>query len=165
MLVISPHNKWLQTNHSIFSCSCLDFMLMIAPFTISPGSSSKGKSLTRVPGQYHQEAQVQQSGLHKRYRIQSRRTQAPANWHKTAFYALILQIPDFLDNGDQLSMGLVGLITAAISGFLSLKLLKKVVLKGKLSYFGIYCLLLGIIVLIIPSISFWQLLKESILSG
>ena len=30
---------------SICSCSCLDFMLMIAPFTISSGSFSKGKSL------------------------------------------------------------------------------------------------------------------------
>lgn len=68
--------------------------------------------------------------------------------------ALILQIPDILDNGSQMRIGLVGLITAAISGFFSLKILEKVVLKRKLSYFGVYCLSMGMLVLIISSISF-----------
>ena len=68
--------------------------------------------------------------------------------------ALILQIPDILESGRQMHMGLVGLITAALSGFFSLKILEKVVLKRKLSYFGAYCLSIGILVLIISSISF-----------
>jgi len=63
--------------------------------------------------------------------------------------ALILQVPNFSENSNQLGMGLIGLITAMFSGLLSLKLLEKVVIKGKLSYFGIYCLILGVAVLIL----------------
>lgn len=57
--------------------------------------------------------------------------------------ALLLQLPDLAENGDQLRMGLLGLISAAGSGFLSLKLLEKTVLKGKLSFFAVYCFILG----------------------
>jgi len=63
--------------------------------------------------------------------------------------ALILQIPELVDNKDQLQVGLIGLMTAALTGFLSLRLFERVVLKGKLFYFAIYCLLLGTTVLVI----------------
>lgn len=62
--------------------------------------------------------------------------------------ALMLQIPQLLNDNDQLTMGLIGLMTAFLTGFLSLRLLKKVVLKGKLHYFGFYCLILGMILLL-----------------
>lgn len=62
--------------------------------------------------------------------------------------ALALQIPEISSNGDQLAMGFVGLITASISGFLSLKLFKQIVLKSKLYYFGFYCLVLGVGILL-----------------
>ncbi|MFC1627127.1 undecaprenyl-diphosphate phosphatase [Patescibacteria group bacterium] len=41
----------------------------------------------------------------------------------------------------------VGFVTAFISGLISLKLLKKFVIKGKLHLFGFYCLTLGALVL------------------
>ncbi|MBU1085108.1 MAG: undecaprenyl-diphosphate phosphatase [Candidatus Beckwithbacteria bacterium] len=41
----------------------------------------------------------------------------------------------------------IGFFTAFISGLLALKTFKKLVIKGKLSYFGFYCLALGCIVL------------------
>lgn len=63
--------------------------------------------------------------------------------------ALVLQIPEIFNNDNQLNMGLIGLITAAVSGFVSLKLFEKIVLKGKLFYFGMYCFILGIGVLLV----------------
>lgn len=44
---------------------------------------------------------------------------------------------------------IVGFISAFISGFFALKLLKKFVTNSKLHYFGYYCLLLGLLVLLI----------------
>jgi undecaprenyl-diphosphatase len=61
--------------------------------------------------------------------------------------AAALQIPEMCKNGDQVGMALVGLITAAVTGFVALKLLEKVVLKGKLFFFGLYCFILGLIIL------------------
>jgi undecaprenyl-diphosphatase len=48
----------------------------------------------------------------------------------------------------QLPSLLVGFITAFISGFFALKLLKRFVVNGKLHYFGYYCLALSILTLI-----------------
>jgi len=62
--------------------------------------------------------------------------------------ALVLQLPQICANSGQLELGLVGMLTAAFSGFLSLKMLEKTVLKGKLFYFAFYCLFLGLIVLL-----------------
>lgn len=61
--------------------------------------------------------------------------------------ALSLEI---LKNGadGQLGVGTVGLITAFFSGLLALNLLQKVLKKGKLFYFGFYCLGLGVFVLL-----------------
>lgn len=48
----------------------------------------------------------------------------------------------------QLPSLLVGFITAFISGFFALKLLRRFVINGKLYYFGYYCLALSILTLI-----------------
>jgi len=44
---------------------------------------------------------------------------------------------------------IIGFITAFFSGLISLKLLQKIVIKSKLYQFGYYCLILGVIVLIL----------------
>ncbi len=58
--------------------------------------------------------------------------------------ALLLQMPKISQNSDQLAMGLVGLLVAAFSGLLALKILYRIVTKGRLLYFGFYCLLLSV---------------------
>jgi len=63
--------------------------------------------------------------------------------------ALVLQIPDIADLDSQsLNLGLIGTLTAFIFGLLSIKILEKVVYKGKLYYFAAYCLILGLLVLL-----------------
>ena len=65
------------------------------------------------------------------------------------FGAMVLQIFDFdwnnLDGG--FLVNFIGFLTAAIFGFLSLKFLEKIAVKGKLYYFATYCLILAILVL------------------
>lgn len=64
--------------------------------------------------------------------------------------AMVLQLFNF--NWSNLNGGLIpnftGFFAAAISGFLSLKILEKITTKGKLHYFAIYCFLLGLAILI-----------------
>ena len=63
--------------------------------------------------------------------------------------ALILQLFEIRDSVKiDIVNGLIGLVVATIFGFLALKILEKVLIKGKLSLFGCYCFLLGVIVLI-----------------
>ncbi|MGB4253901.1 MAG: undecaprenyl-diphosphate phosphatase [Minisyncoccales bacterium] len=63
--------------------------------------------------------------------------------------ATILQIPEILNfNADEAIGGFVGFFFAAVVGFFALKGLKKVVINGKLYYFGIYCAIIGIICII-----------------
>ena len=67
----------------------------------------------------------------------------------TILGALVLQIPDIADLDSQsLNLGLIGTLTAFIFGLLSIKILEKVVYKGKLYYFAAYCLILGLLVLL-----------------
>ena len=62
------------------------------------------------------------------------------------FGAVLIQIPEMYHfTGQQIINGLLGFISSAVVGFFALKILKRVVLEGKLYYFGIYCFLLGII--------------------
>lgn len=62
--------------------------------------------------------------------------------------ALVLQLKDFqmIDIGQPVSV-IVGFLTAALFGYLSLIWLNKIVVEKKLSYFGYYCLALGLIAL------------------
>jgi len=63
--------------------------------------------------------------------------------------AMTLQIFDFKQVGPSGNFlpNVIGFITAAFFGFLSLKLLKRVTVEGKLYYFAIYCLFLVVIIL------------------
>jgi len=58
--------------------------------------------------------------------------------------ALILQLAEFGATDGQLKAGLAGFVFAFFSGLVSLKLFEKVVLKGKLFFFSLYCLFLGL---------------------
>lgn len=65
--------------------------------------------------------------------------------------AMVLQVIDF--NWQNLNGGFLpnfaGFVAALIFGFLSLKILEKITIKGKLHYFAFYCLLLALIILFI----------------
>lgn len=65
--------------------------------------------------------------------------------------AAVLKIKDALEIGNNylsLNIIIVGLTISFLSSLLSIFLLKKVILKGKLSYFGVYCLTLGLVILL-----------------
>lgn len=66
--------------------------------------------------------------------------------------ALVLDIKDMISAPSQtlsLMPVFVGMITAAVSGYFSIKLLLKIVEKSKLSYFSIYCIAAGIFAIIL----------------
>ena len=66
--------------------------------------------------------------------------------------ALLLDIKDIFSAQSQtlsLIPVAVGMITAAVSGYFSIKFLLKLVEKSKLSYFSIYCILAGIFAIIL----------------
>jgi undecaprenyl-diphosphatase len=66
------------------------------------------------------------------------------------FGALILQIPDLMVSPcGYLEQGLLGMVIAGGVGYLALKMLEKTLIRAKLWLFGFYCLLLGLIVLLI----------------
>ena len=48
----------------------------------------------------------------------------------------------------EILLNLIGFTTAAISGYLALFLFKKTVIQGKLTFFGVYCLIIGTVTLI-----------------
>ena len=63
--------------------------------------------------------------------------------------ALILQIPDLVSSSSYLiNQALIGMVIAGIVGFFALKILRKVLVSSKLHIFAIYCLLLGVGVLL-----------------
>lgn len=64
--------------------------------------------------------------------------------------ALILQTPDLIYfSCDYLEQGILGMVIAGAVGYGALKILEKVLLNAKFWLFGVYCLVLGIIVLFI----------------
>ncbi len=66
------------------------------------------------------------------------------------FGALILEARDlFSYSQTELIQGVAGMIIAGIVGFFALKVLEKVLKSTKFFWFGIYCLVLGIIILLI----------------
>lgn len=80
---------------------------------------------------------------------------------RTAFYfsfylaipailgALALQIPDLVHStGEYLVQGIIGMVIAGVVGCLALTVLKRVLFKGKLWYFGLYCFGLGLLLLL-----------------
>ena len=66
--------------------------------------------------------------------------------------ALALQIPDLIDGQvNYLSQGILGMIIAGAVGYEALKILEKTLLGAKFWLFGIYCLVLGIVILLFSS--------------
>lgn len=64
--------------------------------------------------------------------------------------ALALQIPDLIDGQvTYLSQGILGMVIAGIIGYGALKILEETLLSAKFWLFGIYCLILGIIILLV----------------
>lgn len=65
------------------------------------------------------------------------------------FGATILQLPQITKfTSLEATTGVIGFLLSAVFGFLAIKILKPIVIKGKFYYFGIYCLVLGIICLL-----------------
>lgn len=66
--------------------------------------------------------------------------------------ALVLDIKDIFSAGSQalpVIPVIVGMITAAVSGYFAIRFLLKLVQKSKLSYFSIYCVLAGVFAIIL----------------
>lgn len=61
----------------------------------------------------------------------------------------LLSLKDFIFEGDQNSVGLtaliIGFVTSFISGCLACKFMLNVVKRGKLVYFAVYCVIVGIV--------------------
>ncbi len=63
--------------------------------------------------------------------------------------ALVLQlIQDKIPLDCSFSIGLLGFVFSAIFGLLALKILERVLIKGKFFFFAIYCFVLGLVVLL-----------------
>jgi len=62
----------------------------------------------------------------------------------------ILQIGDIQSNFSSASLisNLIGFVVSVVAGFLALGILEKIMLRGKVHYFSIYCLILGVLVII-----------------
>ena len=66
--------------------------------------------------------------------------------------ANILSIGDALDAGvnwGELPMYLVGVVTAAVVGYLCIRLLKMIAEKGKFGFFAYYCWAVGVLTLVL----------------
>jgi len=64
--------------------------------------------------------------------------------------ALALQVPALFNSSySYLSQGILGMIVAGIVGYFSLNILEKTLKSAKLHWFSLYCLILGLIVLIV----------------
>lgn len=66
--------------------------------------------------------------------------------------ASLLQLKDYVENPDLHQMEalplIIGFLAAFVSGFIACKWMLQIVKKGKLTYFGGYCLVLGLIVIL-----------------
>jgi undecaprenyl-diphosphatase len=62
--------------------------------------------------------------------------------------ALVLNISKIKLNNNEFKIGLVGLVISAIFSLIAIKILKKVILRKKIYYFGFYCLILGLLILL-----------------
>lgn len=66
------------------------------------------------------------------------------------FGALVLQIPDLTySSSGYLGQGFLGMVIAGIVGYGALKILEKILYQARFWLFGVYCLILGIIVFIV----------------
>jgi len=64
--------------------------------------------------------------------------------------ALILQLPELRSSSpDFIGRGIVGMLVSGVVGFYCLKLLSRLLGSAKIYYFGYYCFLLGLVMLLI----------------
>lgn len=66
--------------------------------------------------------------------------------------ALVLDLKDMVSMSSQVLSPvnvIVGMVTAAVSGYFSIKFLLKLVEKSKLSYFSVYCVIAGIFAIVL----------------
>ena len=63
--------------------------------------------------------------------------------------ALALQLFDIEKVNLTFSAGLIGFLTSLFFGFFALRLLERALLKGKIHLFGIYCFLLGLVIIFV----------------
>lgn len=64
--------------------------------------------------------------------------------------ALFLQIPDLIYSPcSYIGQGILGMLVAGIVGYLSLGILEKALKTARLHFFGIYCLIVGLLLLIV----------------
>jgi undecaprenyl-diphosphatase len=64
--------------------------------------------------------------------------------------AAVLNIKDVVSySSNELMLGLIGLLVSAVIGYFALRTLEGILKSAKLWYFGFYCLVLGIIILLI----------------
>ncbi|MBU3956681.1 undecaprenyl-diphosphate phosphatase [Patescibacteria group bacterium] len=105
-------------------------------FAIIPGISRSGATIV--------------SGLWRRF---DRQTAFQFSFYlaiPAIFGALLLQIPDLIYSPcSYLGQGFLGMVIAGLVGYGALRILEKTLLNAKFWLFGIYCLILGIIVLLV----------------
>lgn len=64
--------------------------------------------------------------------------------------ALILQFPELISSPyGYLGQGILGMVIAGVVGYLALKILEQTLVKAKFWIFGIYCAIIGLIVLLV----------------
>ncbi|NQU04982.1 MAG: undecaprenyl-diphosphate phosphatase [Calditrichaeota bacterium] len=64
--------------------------------------------------------------------------------------AIILTIPDWLEGSVSFGVAhIIGGIAAFVSGYIAIALMLKIVSKGKLSWFALYCAILGVVALVV----------------
>ncbi|MEO0093780.1 MAG: undecaprenyl-diphosphate phosphatase, partial [candidate division WOR-3 bacterium] len=63
--------------------------------------------------------------------------------------ANILVMKDFTNTGISFLLMTIGIVVTAVTGFLALLVLRSLVLQKRFYYFGFYCVLVGILALII----------------
>lgn len=62
--------------------------------------------------------------------------------------AVLMQASELFEQNGQFKYGLIGMVSSFITGYVSLKFLRQAVIKGRLVYFSVYCLILGLIILV-----------------
>ncbi|MFA5728309.1 MAG: undecaprenyl-diphosphate phosphatase, partial [Candidatus Neomarinimicrobiota bacterium] len=65
--------------------------------------------------------------------------------------ALVLHLPDLAGmalNANMAGVLVIGFLTSFIVGYIAIRFLLRVVQSGKFSWFGVYCLILGLVVIL-----------------
>jgi len=136
LLLLSKQFKSLKRRFSHLKWSDALFVGCFQALAILPGISRSGATIV--------------SGLWRKF---DRKTAFQFSFYlaiPAIFGALVLQIPDLIYSPcGYLGQGILGMLVAGLVGYGALKILEKVLLSARFWLFGIYCLVLGIAVLLI----------------